>query len=469
MGRKTNLALIATCVAFIAGALSGCSDGDDDSSTEAEARSAAQPNFEGRRLVVWTHEFAPFNEAIRDVWIPQFAELHPEVDVEYEFVPFSGTLITYNTKVLAALASGAGPDTWDIGSWNFTEDKYIDAGLVAPLDPTVFGYDSVDAMVDAYPPNSLNAFRNEENLYAVFNELTTFCLFYNRDVFDDAGVPYLPEDRPISWDRVLEIADQVLVVHPESSDIERIGYQFGFFAQYHSPQWYSQMFYPFLRQFGQDDFYIDGEPAADTDAMIAALRMFYDFTHVHRAYDPYYYEDWFSGFAEGRVAMLAAGPWFVSAIRGVNPDANIGIAPLPVVDPDDPTTYRNIMYSFGWAVNPNRSEEQQHLAQEFLRFMLGGRGEWEQAAWWFENVGLLQPKRAFIESPGYQSILRREPWLACFDRTYETYHVDYYQHSSDEAGSALIRAIDRVVYNASSPEESARLLQNELILLPDEN
>ena len=56
--------------------------------------------------------------------------------------------------------------------------------------------------------------------------------------------------------------------------------------------------------------------------------------------------------------------------------------------------------------------------------------------------------------------------MNCFNDTFDTYRVDYYQHSSDEAGTALVRAINRVVYDKMEPADTARLLQNELLLLP---
>jgi ABC-type glycerol-3-phosphate transport system substrate-binding protein len=143
-----------------------------------------------------------------------------------------------------------------------------------------------------------------------------------------------------------------------------------------------------------------------------------------------------------------------------------GVAPHPVTDPENPDTYQNIMYSFGWVVNANSDPEQQELAQKFLAFILGKKGEAEQPLWWMENVGLIQPRTAMLESAKYRELLAKDPWLSCFVDTFDTYDVDYYAHSSDEAGAALVRAINRVVYDKMTPEESARLLQNELLLLP---
>jgi ABC-type glycerol-3-phosphate transport system substrate-binding protein len=419
-----------------------------------------------RVLVLWTHEFPTFTAGLKEKWIPEFEASHPGVRVEYTAIPYSGAIVSFDTRLLAEVSSGGGPDVWAMASNNFTQAKYIEAGLLAPLDPEVFGYDSVEELKNDYPENSLSVFIKDGKIYALLNELTTLCLYYNQNMFDEAGIPYLSEDKPASWQTIGEISQSLLESDPASGEPTQMGYQFGFFANYPAPEWYIQNFYPVMRQYGQNDLFVNGEPAANSDAMINAFRHFYDFTYTYRAYDPNFVTDWFSYFANDRVAMVTAGPWFTSAIRAANPDVRFGVAPHPVVDPENPDTYQNIMYSFGWVVNANRDPEQQKLAQEFLAFILGKRGEAEQPLWWLKNVGVIQPRSAFLESPGYQQIQAQDPWMKCFIDTFDEYSVDYYQHSSDEAGLALTRAMDRVVYNKMSPEGTSELLQDELLLLP---
>ncbi len=421
------------------------------------------PETTQRTLVVWTHEYTSMTDGLKEKWIPEFEAAHPGVTVEYTALPYSGEVVSFDTRLLAEVASGGGPDVWAMGSFNFTEEKYIEAGLLAPLDPKIFGYASVDDLLKDYPPNTLSVFMRDDNIYGLLNELTTLCLFYNKDVLDDAGIPYPDEESPASWDEIAEISQKILQTDPSTGETQRIGYQFGFFANYPSPQWYSQNFYPILRQYGQDDLYINGEPQVETEAVYQTFQLFYDFTHTYHAYDPYFIKDWFADFSEGKTAMVTAGPWYPSAL---NPETRFGVAPHPVLDPENPDTYDNIMYSFGWVVNAKLDDEQRQLAQEFLAFILGKKGEAQQPLWWFENVGVIQPRTAFLESDGYQSKLESDPWMRCFTDTFDNYQVDYYQHSSDQAGMALVRAMNRVVYNQTSPEETAKLLQNELLLLP---
>lgn len=417
---------------------------------------------EERVLEVWSHDYQPLADALTSKWIPEFEAANPGVKVNYTSITFAGSGIDYDTKLLADLASGAGPDVWVMGSWNYIENQYIESGLVAPLDPAIFGYESVDDMVADYPPNSLTAFIRDGQIYAMFNELTTMSLFYNKDIFDAAGIEYLPEDKPVSWQHIGEISQQLRQTDASTGALSQIGFQFGFFAAFRSPQWYAQDYYVLLRQFGQDDLFMDGQPAANTEAAVNAFQVIYDFTHTYQAYDPTFLANWFADFPNNRVAMVWAGPWFVAAARGTNPDMRFGVAPTPVVDPDNPDTYDSIVYSWGWSVNPNKTPEQQVLAQEFLAFILGKKGEAEQPVWWFENMGLGQPRQAFLEAEGYQAALEAEPWLTQFNNAFEMFDINYLQHSYDQAGAALIRAIDRVVYDGMSAQETADLLQNEL-------
>lgn len=411
-----------------------------------------------RVLQVWTHQFTPLEDAFTQKLIPEFEAANPGVKIDYTAIPFTG-VISYDTKLVADLAGGAGPDVWDMGSWNY--QQFIDAGLVAPLDPTIFGYESVDDLVSDYPPGSLDVFLRDGNLYGMFSELNTLALFYNKEMFTEAGIDPLPEDTPLSWDAIGEIG-QKLRKTDDSGALSQIGYQFGFFAAFRSAQWYAQNFYAIMRQYGQNDLYVDGSPAANSAAAVGAFQVISDFTYKYEAYDPTFLLNWFADFPNKRVAMVLAGTWFAPAIRGQNAEVQFGVVPHPVVDPANKDTYSNIVWSWGWSTNPHKDAEQQQLAQQFLAFILGKKGEAEQPLYWFNQAGYLQPRSAFLQSDGYQEALAADPWLKQFDDAYLNYKIEYVQHSTDEAGSALVRAIDRVIYDNMSAEDTANLLQSEL-------
>jgi len=121
-----------------------------------------------------------------------------------------------------------------------------------------------------------------------------------------------------------------------------------------------------------------------------------------------------------------------------------------------------VQWSWGWSVNANKPQASQRLAQQFLASMLGKKGETEQAVWWFKTVGYTHPKKVFYQSAGYKQELAKNPWLKAWESAFTTYKIDYVTHNFDEVGQALIRAIDRVVYDQMRPAETGRLLQAEL-------
>jgi ABC-type glycerol-3-phosphate transport system substrate-binding protein len=391
-------------------------------------------------------------------WIPEFEASHPGVTVKMTAIPFAG-VVSFDAKLLAALSSGSGPDFWDMGDWNYR--TFLANDYLAPFDPHAFGYSSSQDMINAYLPGTMDIFVHNGSVYGLFSESDTLALFYNLDMFDAAGIPPLPTDKPVSWSQIENIGKQLLQTDASGAPTQ-IGWQFGFFANYRSAQWYAQNFYEFMRQYGQDDLYVGGQPAANTEAVRNALQMFYDFTYTYQDYDPRFLNNWFADFPQNRVGMVLAGTWFVPAIRQNNPNVRFGVAPHPVLNPDDRSTYKNIQWSWGWSVNANKSADQQQLAQEFLAFMLGKNGETTQPAWWFSNLGYMQPSNAFIASNAYADKLAADPWLKQWVDAYSTYDIGYVQHAYDEPGSALVRAIDRVVYDQMSPNESASLLQGEL-------
>ena len=81
----------------------------------------------------------------------------------------------------------------------------------------------------------------------------------------------------------------------------------------------------FLRRFGQDDLFVDGEPAANTEAAVNAFQMIYDFTFTYEAYDPSFLQNWFADFQQprghGGCRSMVRG-----AARLTDPELNFGVA-----------------------------------------------------------------------------------------------------------------------------------------------
>lgn len=421
------------------------------------------------QLDVWTHEFEPLQTAFLEKWIPEFEADNPDISVNLTTVPLAG-VVTYDAKLLSSLSTGTGPDLWDMGDWNF--QTMLDNDYLAPIDPETFGYSSQEELLGHYAPGVTTAIERDGTLYSIVSEFNTLRTFYNKKVFEEAGIPELSETEPISWDEVGQIGQELLA--EDNGQITRMGLQLGFFANYRAPQWYAQNFYTLMRQYGQDDLYVDGQPAADTKPVIDALTLLSTLTHEDRAYDPTFVQNWFADLPQGRVAMVQAGTWYPGAAAGnaeggsFEYGTDFGVAPVPVVDPQDPATYKDVSWLWGWAVNAASPDPEQEAAQEFLAFITGKAGETEQAEYWFSELGYLQPSNDFLDSAAYTGAVTEQPWLQQFIDVLDTYEVSPVPHSTDLTGEALIRAIDKITYDNADPTEVAQELQTELERLPQQ-
>ena len=250
---------------------------------EVVVTATPEPASAERVLEIWTHEFPPLQDALTNKWIPEFEATNPGVKVNLTAIPYAG-VVAYDARLLAALSAGEGPDLWDMGDWHYK--NFAEADFLAPLDPAVFGYGSDQEMIDAYAPGTLDVFVRDGKIYGLFSEYNTLALFYNLDMFEEAGIEPLPEDKPVSWEKIGEISQQLYHTDADTGAIDRMGWQWGFFANYRSAQWYAQAFYALMRQYGQDDLYVDGVPAANSEAAVRAFQVLYDLTFKYNAYDP---------------------------------------------------------------------------------------------------------------------------------------------------------------------------------------
>lgn len=142
--------------------------------------------------------------------IAAFNEQFPDIEVVMEFNPDA-----YDDKLLTAMAGGTAPDVfmW----WNFP-------GLVAKngiedLTPYVEGPNGLD--LEIYYKQVLDYNRVGPGLYGLPKDFTPRAYFYNKKMFDDAGVAYPTND----W-----TSDDLLTIAQQLSKGEGIDAQYGFYC-----------------------------------------------------------------------------------------------------------------------------------------------------------------------------------------------------------------------------------------------
>ncbi|RJL32598.1 ABC transporter substrate-binding protein [Bailinhaonella thermotolerans] len=147
-------------------------------------------------LRYFTFSAAPDHVKDLDQIVAAFEKENPRVDVRVETAPFE----EYFTKLQTSLAGGTAPDTFELNYENFVTyaggKALLDLGPVAAADK---GYDPA-----AYQPSSLAAFRHQGRQFALPASFSTVVLFYNKDLFEKAGVPLPTADW--TWEDEMDAA-----------------------------------------------------------------------------------------------------------------------------------------------------------------------------------------------------------------------------------------------------------------------
>ncbi len=156
--------------------------------------------------------------AVYDEFIAEFLAQEPRVTaINVETQPF----VRYHDVLNVKLAGGNAPDiSWIHAS---LQDSYIEAGRLYDLRPILESLDGFD--LDDFTAQSLEPWSRGNALYALPFTNATNVVFYNIDIFEQAGIP-TPEELEAqgnwTWETLKETARQLV-----GSGAARFGFHFG--------------------------------------------------------------------------------------------------------------------------------------------------------------------------------------------------------------------------------------------------
>ncbi|MEC0261467.1 sugar ABC transporter substrate-binding protein [Bacillus subtilis] len=188
MFKKKGLGVfLLTLVLALSAFLSGCS-GSDTSSGDSK-------NGVTLRILVWNNN--PEGTKLENEIFKAFEKENPGVNVEMVYAPYD----KFNDKFLTMSAGGDQPDLVWIQPSAF--GQLVSKNVLMDLSDK-------EINKDEYLPNILEMGKVDGKQYALIRDAATFQMGYNKDMFDEAGVPYPSDDW--TWDDFLNAAKKLTKV-----------------------------------------------------------------------------------------------------------------------------------------------------------------------------------------------------------------------------------------------------------------
>ena len=115
---------------------------------------------------------------IREQALIPFDDAYPNCKLDFISVPGGG----YNDKLLTMLAANEAPDVFIIRIGQLPE--FLHKDLLVDLKPYI---DAENYDLSQFPDLAIEAYTHEGGIYGVPDNVATIALFYNQDMFEEAG------------------------------------------------------------------------------------------------------------------------------------------------------------------------------------------------------------------------------------------------------------------------------------------
>ena len=283
-----------------------------------------------------------------------FESTHPNIKVNTEPV----SLAERNAKYVTAFEGGLGPDVYHMDD-NSTA-LFIEKGYAYDVTPLL--NKEGKAYKDIFFETAWNLIRRGESYYGLPNNITAMVLYYNQQMFKDAGLD--PEKPPKTWEEFREYAKKLTRDTHKDGKIDQWGAGFVFGkASFHLR--FTSILYSMGGRYLSED---NRTSLANSPEVVKALQYLSDLQNVDKAFPPGIVnagaQDVRVLMANRKIAMMVEGIWTNPILDGINPTfkaaQTMRTAPLP----GKPAT--SVMAS-SWLMNKKTKHAQ--AAWEFMKFM----------------------------------------------------------------------------------------------------
>ncbi len=297
--------------------------------------------------------------------IGNFEAANPDIKVKMTHFPYAD----YRTKVAAAIPAGEGPDVVQL-FYGWLND-YVAAELIQPLPSDTFPPAKIED--DFFP--MVAAMREGENYWALPTAVRSLALFYNKRLFEEAGIDGPPE----TLDELVDIAGK-LTKRDSAGNLTQAGFTIGMNAQDH--HWFREVL---VRQMGGEPYMDDYKKVNyNSDAGIKAIEFYTGLVNDHKVAAFGFMDEPQAAFKAGLAGMHIDGSFRIGSLNKTR-GLEWGVTELPANADGERFNYSSYWVN---AITTKADGEKYDAAVKFMDYVTSD----EAMQIWLDVVGELPAK-----------------------------------------------------------------------------
>src|SRR5690625_1313989 len=377
--KKILTVVLTTFFAFI---LVACG-GDDGSADNAAGDGEAEGSGDGEpvELEFWSFWGGGARRETIEAIIKDFNASQDGIEVTHVYQPWGDIW----TKALAAVASGNDvPDVivQDINSVRQRADANQATNLQEYLDQ------EDENLEELFYPQLWDTVIHEDEAYGLPFNTDTQVLFYNKDLFEEAGLD--PDSPPTTWDELEEYARALDVQEGDSWE------RFGFY-----PLWNLGLdVWTINADEGTSWFDENGEVQINTPRKVEAVEWVLDWQDYYgqdtiNAHEAEFGSGLADPFISGLVAMRGQNINYYVELQENAPDLNFGVAPLPAYDENsEPWSWGG-----GFVLEIPYGAENPDASYEFMKYLTSTEVQTRFGSTAFDIMANIEANESLVDHP----------------------------------------------------------------------
>ena len=293
--------------------------------------------------------------------IAEFEQANPNISIKYEVITQM-----FHENILASFGAGVAPDIFYVDSaWS---PIFIDKGALYPISEL-----ADQSFINQFYPFLLEPFKKDGKLYGLPKDWSMLALFYNKKLFEQAGLTKPPE----TWEEL----EQYAKIIADKTGKPGLAIYLGGFNRYVPVAVSNGAPKPWFEK-PEDAAWFDNPVVKETLTWYINLYKKGKIEREEQGLTPYVVQPgdvgagWLGdAFGQQEVAMVISGNWMIPFLADQFPDFKYGedwdIAPVPAGKEGRVTMAYTVILGI------NAKSEHPQEAWKFVEFLLGPDGQKE--------------------------------------------------------------------------------------------